>query len=207
MFEHFDERARTCIVFAQEEASRLGHGELDTVHMLLGVARVDPALLAVDVEAVRAAVVALQGIGTPSSEAIPISADAKAALEGANRQALTFGHTTIDPAHLLLALIEVGGDGARALRESGAIPGEVRERAGAAAGAGSPSAPGPIGATIADIGRPQLDAHVLELILGAGGAVAHLLREHGIDEATLRERFGASRPRWRRPRRAAPRGR
>jgi len=190
MFEHFDERARLCVVFAQEELHRLGHDELGTAHLLLGVARVDPPLVGAELEAVRAAVVALQGIGTPTSEAAPISTDAKAALEAANRQALALGHTTIDPAHLLLALLEVGGDGARALRESGAIPGEVRERAGAAAGAAAPPAAEPVGATIAGIGRPQLDAHVLALILSADGPVAHLLREHGIDEALLHEQFG-----------------
>ena len=35
MFEHFDERARRCIVYAQEERGRLGHEELGTVHLLL----------------------------------------------------------------------------------------------------------------------------------------------------------------------------
>ncbi len=192
MFEHFDEQARLCVVFAQEELRRLGHDELGTAHLLLGIARVDPRLVGAELEAVRAAVVALQGIGTPTSEAVPISADAKAALEAANRQALALGHTTIDPAHLLLALLEVGGDGARALREAGAIPGEVRERAGAAAGAAARPAVEPVGPTIAGIGQPQLDAHVLQLILGAGGRVAQLLREHGIDEGLLREHFGSS---------------
>jgi hypothetical protein len=37
-----------------------------------------------------------------------------------------------------------------------------------------------------------LDAYVLGLILGANGPVAHLLREHGVDEVVLRERFGSS---------------
>ena len=46
MFEHFDERARTCVVFAQEEARRLGHEELGTVHLLLGVLHVSDTLAA-----------------------------------------------------------------------------------------------------------------------------------------------------------------
>jgi ATP-dependent Clp protease ATP-binding subunit ClpC len=153
VFDHFDEPARTCVVLAQEELRRLGHEELGTVHLLLGVARVDHSLVGVDVEAIRAAVVALHGVGTPASDVVPFSAEAKAALEGANHQALALGHTTIGPAHLLLALIDVGGGGARALRESGAIPSEVRERAIAAAGSGAPpEPPAAVGATIAEVG-------------------------------------------------------
>jgi ATP-dependent Clp protease ATP-binding subunit ClpA len=212
MFEHFDERARRCVVLAQEELRRLGHRELGTIHLLLGVARVDGALLGVETEALRAAIVALHGIGTPSDDPVPMSADGKAALEGANAQALRLGHTTIDPAHLLLALIEVGG-GARALREAGAIPSEVRERANAAAGtvrgparrpddvpaphlddlrAGQPVAVrlGADAYPIGDLGHPQVDALLLELLLVNDTIVAQLLRDNGIDERLLRATFG-----------------
>ena len=238
MFEHFDERARMCVVLAQEELRRLGHEELGSIHLLLGVARVDGELLGVEVEALRAAIVALHGIGTPSDDPAPMSADGKAALEGANSQALRLGHTTIDPAHLLLAVIEAGG-GARALREAGAIPSEVRERANAAAGtlratarqpddgpathlddlrAGRPVAVrlGADAYPIGDMGHPQVDAHLLELILAGDTIVAQLLRDQGVDERLLRETFGPADPapdraaatrRWRRPRRAARRGR
>jgi len=49
----------------------------------------------------------------------------------AREEALKRGHTVIDEAHLLLALVDAGGGATRALREAGAIPGEVRERADA----------------------------------------------------------------------------
>jgi len=200
MFEHFDEAARTCVVLAQEEAGRLGHEELGTVHLLLGVAGVDPGLIGVAIEPLRAAVVALTGSRPArTGDPMPISAEAKAAFEGANAQALSRGHTTIDAAHLLLALLDAGGGVPRALREAGAPPGAVRERAAAGAGAnaGSPPHATPataVGGTIADIGRPHLDAYLLELILGADGPVARLLREHGIDEIRLREAFGPANP-------------
>jgi len=212
MFDHFDERARQCIVYAQEELGRLGHDELGTAHLLLGITRVDQELIGVELEAVRAAVVAVQGVGVSSSDPVAFSADAKAALERANRQALTVGHTTIDPAHLLLALLEVGGGGARALRESGATPGEVRERAKAAAGkarpaqSNAPFGPGnhlhalrsghPVtvrlggdGLALGDLGHPSLDAALLELMLVNDTTAARLLRAHGIDELVLRETF------------------
>ena len=145
MFEHFDEHARTCVVLAQQEARRLGHEETGTAHLLLGVAGVAPELIGVDVQAVRAAVVAMQGAtAAPIRNWLPFSPEATAALEGANGQALSRGHTVIDPAHLLLALMEAGGRAARALREAGAAPGQVRERAAAAAGSGPQELPDPI---------------------------------------------------------------
>ena len=164
MFEHFDERARTCVVLAQQEARRLGHEEIGTVHLLLGVAGVEPELLGVEIQAVRAAVVALQGsTPAPIRNWLPFSPGATAALEeGANRQALSRGHTVIDAAHLLLALMEAGGGAARALREAGAAPSAVRERAIAAAGSGpqsiAPPAAGPAHMPAAAPGSPARDA-------------------------------------------------
>ena len=91
----------------------------------------------------RASIVALEGNGpSPTTGVMPFTAEAKAALDGANAEALKRGHTIIDPAHVLLALLDAGGGATRALREAGAIPGEVRERANAVAGgaAAPPSA-------------------------------------------------------------------
>ncbi len=139
MFDHFDERARLCIVRTQEETSRLGHEEIGAEHLLLGIAAVDEATIGVAVERLRAAVVALQGIG-PGTEPgwTQFSAEAKAALEGANAQALALGHTTIDPAHLLLAVLDADGAARRVLRESELTVADVRERAIAAAGHPAP---------------------------------------------------------------------
>ena len=237
MFEHFDEGARTCIVFAQEEARRLGHDELGTVHLLLGVAGVDDGLLGVELERVRAAVVGLQGNGPVQPEGVmPFSAEAKVALEGANDEALKRGHTIIDVAHLLLAVLDAGGGATRALREAGAIPGDVRERANAAAGSAPQPAPGPtIGAApppdlpvaprgsvarrersdhaddlrhgdpvpvtlgvdgrgIGDLGHPDVDRRLLELLLVNDTPAARLLRAHGIDEHRLRDALGSPEP-------------
>ena len=233
MFEHFDERARSCIVLAQEEARRLGHDELGTVHLLLGVAGVDDGLLGVELERVRAAVVALLGNGPAQPEGVmPFTAEAKAALEGANDEALKRGHTIIDAAHLLLAVLDAGGGATRALREAGAIPGDVRERANVVAGSapqpppgatfaapapGAPVAPpgsvarrersdhaedlrrgDPVPVTlgmdargIGDLGSPNVDRRLLELLLVNDTRAARLLREHGIDEQRLRDAFGS----------------
>lgn len=184
------------------------------MHLLLGVAAVAPDLIDVNIEAVRASVVALEGSAPALGDGMmPFSAEGKAALEGANSEALRRGHTAIDPAHLLLALLDAGGGATRALRESGAIPGDVRERAEAAAGAAPQPSPGAphtpadhaqalrdgdpvmvsLGAdrlAIGDLGHPTVDARLLELMLVKETPASSLLRGHGIDEARLRDVFG-----------------
>ncbi len=214
MLEHFDERARACVALAQDEARRLGHEEIGTVHLLLGVAGVAIDLLDVAVEPVRAAVVALHGSApTSPRDPLPFSAEAKGALQGANTHALRLGQTVIDPAHLLLALLDAGGGAARALREAGATPSEVRQRATAAAGvpadarrASRQASPDhlqnlrnghPLAVTLGrdalpfgDIGSPAVDAYLLKLMLARDSPAARLLRGHGVDEAALRSELG-----------------
>ena len=173
MFEHFDERARQCVERSEQEARRLGHAELGTVHLLLGIAAVAPELIGLDIEPLRASVVALHGSSPPrSGDQLPISSETKAALEGANARALALGHTTIDPAHLLLAVLDAGGGGARALREAGAPPGAVRERATEAAGNAprepldpvtTPPPPKTAAAARDDVGRLERGDHAEDL--------------------------------------------
>ena len=225
MFEHFDDRARQCIVHTRAEIGRLGHVEIGAEHLLLGIAAVDDELVGVELERLRAAVVALQGVG-PGAEPgwTQFSADAKAALEGANAQALALGHTTIDPAHLLLAVLDADGAARRVLRESELTVADVRERALAAAGrparagiirdgtapddedrrhdhASDLRAGDPVmvilGADpypIGDLGNPSVDRYLLELMLVNDTRTARALREHGIDEAALRAALGPHGP-------------
>ena len=56
------------------------------------------------------------------------------ALSAAIRHAEARDNQELAPAHLLLALLDAGGGGARAVREAGAIPSELREWARGAAG-------------------------------------------------------------------------
>ncbi len=218
MFEHFDERARLCVVRTQEETVRLGHAEIGAEHLLLGIADIDDGLVGIEVERLRAAVVALHGVGAGAvGEWMQFSPEAKAALEGANAQALALGHTTIDPAHLLLAVLDAEGTARRVLRESGLTVAGVRERALGAAGSPPPPAaaaavlpqprdqdlarelrdghPVPVylghppAQGIGDLGHPAVDARLLELMLVKDTPGARLLREHGIDEAAVHAAF------------------
>ena len=193
MFEHYDKRARGCVVLAREESIRLGRAETGAEHLLLGIAALDPDLVGVSVERLRAALVALHGVGSEvRQEMVQLSHDALAALEGANAQALALGHTTIDPAHLLLAVLDADGPARRVLRESGLTVADVRERATLTAGLGPPAgrsvpeeappAPSheqrlrdgdPVPVTlgtdplpIGDLGHPSVDARLLALHAG-----------------------------------------
>jgi hypothetical protein len=209
MFEHFDDRARRCVTHAKQETVRLGHAEIGAEHLLLGIACVDDGLVGIEVERLRAAVVALGGVGVGTSgEWMPFSSEAKAALEGANTQALGLGHTTIEPAHVLLAVLDADGPARRVLRESELIVADVRERAIAAAGSPRPGggavAPGPLDHAaqlrdgdpvsvilgqdaypIGDLGHPAVDGQLLGLLLVNDTPAARLLRAHGIDEAAV----------------------
>lgn len=218
MFEHFDEAARQCIVRTQEETRRLGHTEIGAEHLLLGIAHVDGALVGAEVERLRAAVVGLRGVGDESAaEWLAFTPDAKAALEGANEQALSRGHTTIEPAHLLLAVLDAEGVARRVLRETDLIVADVRERAEAAAGRPRrPALPSKLGRAdhqralregdavavtlgqdpfpIGDLGHPNTDGLLLALMLVNDTRAARLLREHGIDEAAIDAVLGPAPP-------------
>lgn len=173
MFEHFDDAARRSIVLTQEEARRLGHPEIGAEHLLLGIARVDEALVGAAVEPLRASVVALAGIGDGGpGDVLQFTPEALAALEGANEQALARGHTVIGPAHLLLSVLDADGVARRVLRESELIVADVRERADAAARRPPPA-------------DPRKDLELLAHVLAGGGPAARLLRAHGIDEAAI----------------------
>jgi ATP-dependent Clp protease ATP-binding subunit ClpC len=210
MFEHFDEAARQCIVLTQEEARRLGHAEIGADHVLLGIARIDEGLVGTEIETLRAAVVGQRGVGDlPAGAMLQFTPEAKTALEGANEQALARGHTTIDPAHLLLAVLDADGVARRVLREADLIVADVRERADAAAGRPRRDRPA-LAATgradheqdmrdghavtvtlgqdafpLGDLGHPHVDARLLGLMLARDTAGGRLLLAHGIDAAAI----------------------
>jgi ATP-dependent Clp protease ATP-binding subunit ClpB len=113
------------------------------------------------------------------------------------------GHATVEPWHLLLALLDTGGSTATALlRAVGANPADVR-RAAARSVEGLPSASGPsvteptlsrefvnaLGAA-EQIARPLGDEytsteHILAGLARVGGSVARVLKEAGATEESL----------------------
>ncbi|MBW3555583.1 MAG: hypothetical protein KY454_01465 [Actinobacteria bacterium] len=114
MFERFTDRARRVLVIAQEEARGLGHGELGSEHILLGllgeaqgVGAKALAGLGLDRDGVRRQVVQATAPGGEGAAVVspPFTPGAKKSLEGSLREALNLGHNYIGTEHLLLGLL------------------------------------------------------------------------------------------------------
>ncbi|MEN3283446.1 MAG: ATP-dependent Clp protease ATP-binding subunit ClpC [Solirubrobacteraceae bacterium] len=216
MFERFSHAARQVIIHAQEEARGLGHAHIGAEHILLGVVRVETAILPAGLDDIRARIGKRSGgwLGQ-----IPFTPGAKGTLERAAREATALGHDHIAPAHLLLGLSEepeavlaagatsqrIRAAAMRRLASSSPLvppqsrpispplpdsPGHARRDLDAAIAAGDP-VPVALGRDlIGDLGNPRTDARVLLAMLAKGGRSAALLREHGLDEAAVRGRLG-----------------
>ena len=203
MFERFEDSARFVVVVAQEEARALRHPAIQGEHLLLGINEQDTVLFSVRTDALRNQVIALLGTGDQDSpQEMAFSHTANRALELAVEEAVDRGHDSVRPAHLLLALLRED-QGARDLVEALGRPlQEVVDLADAAAQRSPPHAPEDVhqalreghpvpvtlgaGPPVGDLGNPRTDSRVLLAMLVANGRAARFLRDHGIDEETLK---------------------
>ncbi len=139
MFERFTERARKVIIFAREEAIRLGHSYVGPEHLLLGLIREGDGLavailkkMGLNMPLLKAEVEKECAIGCkeiPAGE-IPFSAQGKKVLELAILEARSLGHNYIGTEHLLLGLIKEGeGIASEALQENGVTDATARSLA------------------------------------------------------------------------------
>jgi hypothetical protein len=199
MFERFTDKARQAVVLAQEEARRLGHPEVGTEHLLLGLLAVDDAsagtrtltALGIPLDDLRTEVEEHigRGEGAPAGH-LPFAPRNKKVLELSLREALQLGHNYIGTEHILLGLVREGESGAaQVLAGRGADLATVRQEvarqlatgAGARPAASKPSKEG----LVADIEA------LYDEIARLAGEVARLrglLRRHGVepDEGTSR---------------------
>ncbi len=137
MFERFTDRARRAVVLAQEEARLLNHNYIGTEHLLLGLIHEGEGVaaealesLGLSLDAVRASVEETVGQGPSSAPSghIPFTPNAKKAMEGSLREALTLGHDYIGTEHLLLGLLRVEqGVAAEVLGATGVTAERTRE--------------------------------------------------------------------------------
>ncbi len=115
MFDRFSDGARKVVVLAQEEARALGHDRIGTEHLLLGLTRGEAGAVSgvlvthgLTPPETRAAIVDIVGgVAVQPAGHIPFTPEAKTALEHSLRTALERDDTTITPAHLFLALLDV----------------------------------------------------------------------------------------------------
>lgn len=136
MFGRFTERAQKVLALAQEEAVRLGHNNIGTEHILLGLIRegdgiAAKALLALGLglEKIQDEVEALIGRGQEQPTNIAYTPRAKKVIELSMDEARKLGHTYVGTEHILLGLIREGeGVAARVLNNLGVSLNKARQQ-------------------------------------------------------------------------------
>ncbi|MGL4521799.1 MAG: ATP-dependent protease ATP-binding subunit ClpC [Bacilli bacterium] len=123
MFGRFTERAQKVLALAQEEAIRLGHTNIGTEHILLGLVSEGEGIaakalnaLGLSAEQIQKEVEQLIGRGTEGQQNIHYTPRAKKVIELSMDEARKLGHTYVGTEHILLGLIREGeGVAARVL--------------------------------------------------------------------------------------------
>jgi ATP-dependent Clp protease ATP-binding subunit ClpC len=184
MFGRFTERAQKVLALAQEEAIRLGHNNIGTEHILLGLVREGEGIAAkalqalnLDTDQIQQEVETLIGTGQQGSKTIHYTPRAKKVIELSMDEARKLGHSYVGTEHILLGLIREGeGVAARVLNNLGVSLNKARQQVlqllgsnEGASSSGSQQAPGAGGSA----NTPTLDSLARDLT-----AVA---KEEGLD--------------------------
>ena len=136
MFGRLTERAQKVLALAQEEAVRLGHNNLGTEHILLGLIREGEGIaakalvgLGLGLEKIQKEVEALIGRGQGEPSNIAYTPRAKKVIELSMDEARKLGHTYVGTEHILLGLIREGeGVAARVLNNLGVSLNKARQQ-------------------------------------------------------------------------------
>ncbi|EGL17109.1 MULTISPECIES: ATP-dependent protease ATP-binding subunit ClpC [Paenibacillus] len=136
MFGRFTERAQKVLSLAQEEAVRLGHNNIGTEHILLGLIREGEGIaakalvaLGLGLEKIQDEVESLIGRGQEQPSNIAYTPRAKKVIELSMDEARKLGHTYVGTEHILLGLIREGeGVAARVLNNLGISLNKARQQ-------------------------------------------------------------------------------
>ena len=136
MFGRFTERAQKVLALAQEEAVRLGHNNIGTEHILLGLIREGEGIaakalvaLGLSLEKIQDEVESLIGRGQEQPSNIAYTPRAKKVIELSMDEARKLGHTYVGTEHILLGLIREGeGVAARVLNNLGVSLNKARQQ-------------------------------------------------------------------------------
>lgn len=136
MFGRFTERAQKVLALSQEEAIRLGHNNIGTEHILLGLVKEGDGIaakalyaLALDREMIQKEVESLIGRGQDKAESVNYTPRAKKVIELSMDEARKLGHSYVGTEHILLGLIREGeGIAARVLNNLGVSLNKARQQ-------------------------------------------------------------------------------
>jgi ATP-dependent Clp protease ATP-binding subunit ClpA len=136
VFDRFSDTAQRVLVLAEDESRRLGHAQIGTEHVLLGIlaegtssaARV-LELSGATLDASRSKVEEAVGVAHRASGggSIPFSDRAKRALERANRLSLRRRDPNVETEHVLVSILEIEGRAGQILRGLAMDPVGVRD--------------------------------------------------------------------------------
>ncbi|MED4923678.1 ATP-dependent protease ATP-binding subunit ClpC [Anoxybacillus geothermalis] len=170
MFGRFTERAQKVLALAQEEAIRLGHNNIGTEHILLGLIRegegiAAKALMALGLgpDKIQKEVESLIGRGNEVSHTLHYTPRAKKVIELSMDEARKLGHSYVGTEHILLGLIREGeGVAARVLNNLGVSLNKARQQVLQLLGSNE-SASGHGGGGASHVSTPTLDSLARDL--------------------------------------------
>ena len=137
MFGRFTERAQKVLALSQEEAARLGHNNIGTEHILLGLIREGEGIaakalesLGLEISKIQEEVEKLIGKGNQPVQAMHhYTPRAKKVVELSQDEARKLGHSYVGTEHILLGLIREGeGVAARVLNNLGVSLNKARQQ-------------------------------------------------------------------------------
>lgn len=188
MFGRFTERAQKVLALAQEEAVRLGHNNIGTEHILLGLIREGEGIAAKALQAlglgldkIQAEVESLIGRGPEQPANIHYTPRAKKVIELSMDEARKLGHTYVGTEHILLGLIREGeGVAARVLNNLDVSLNKARQQVLHLLGSNEAMASNQQGGNATAANTPTLDSLARDLT-----AIA---RDAGLDPVIGREK-------------------
>ena len=165
MFGRFTERAQKVLALAQEEAVRLGHNNIGTEHILLGLIREGEGIaakaltaLGLGLEKIQNEVETLIGRGKEQPTNIAYTPRAKKVIELSMDEARKLGHTYVGTEHILLGLIREGeGVAARVLNNLGVSLNKARQQVLQLLGNSETVSSGPVFGIECQVRRPWMD--------------------------------------------------
>lgn len=170
MFGRFTERAQKVLALSQEEAIRIGHNNIGTEHILLGLVREGEGIaakalvaLGLSPEKIQKEVEALIGRGTEVTQTVHYTPRAKKVIELSMDEARKLGHSYVGTEHILLGLIREGeGVAARVLNNLGVSLNKARQQVLQLLGSNE-ATPGSQSGTTSHANTPTLDSLARDL--------------------------------------------
>jgi ATP-dependent Clp protease ATP-binding subunit ClpC len=174
MFGRFTERAQKVLALSQEEAIRIGHNNIGTEHILLGLVREGEGIaakaltaLGLSPEKVQKEVETLIGRGQESVQTIHYTPRAKKVIELSMDEARKLGHSYVGTEHILLGLIREGeGVAARVLNNLGVSLNKARQQVLQLLGSNE-TASGHQNSATSNVNTPTLDSLARDLTVVA----------------------------------------